>query len=342
VNAMTSSEPQAYLNGQWLPASQASIGLADAGFVLGATVSEQLRTFGGKLFRLEAHLDRLERSLAITGVTPGITRQEFQQIAMQLAETLGLKAHDVHPQVADTDSVGYTDVTGGSRVTFATGLAAYHAGLDIRQQMQARAAILWECKSDQVTWEDGLFRHGDKTFTFRELAGKLNQTGGPVVGRASVDPEGPTNGFGTHIVDVEVDPDTGKVTILRYTAVQDAGKAIHPSYVEGQMQGGSVQGIGWALNEEYFYDDQGKMRNASYLDYRMPTALDLPMIDTIIVEVPNPAHPFGVRGVGETPIVAPPAAVAAAIHNAIGARLFELPMAPHRVWAAIRDKATAG
>jgi len=263
-------------------------------------------------------------------------------IAMQLAETLGLKAHDVHPQVADTDSVGYTDVTGGSRVTFATGLAAYHAGLDIRQQMQARAAILWECKSDQVTWEDGLFRHGDKTFTFRELAGKLNQTGGPVVGRASVDPEGPTNGFGTHIVDVEVDPDTGKVTILRYTAVQDAGKAIHPSYVEGQMQGGSVQGIGWALNEEYFYDDQGKMRNASYLDYRMPTALDLPMIDTIIVEVPNPAHPFGVRGVGETPIVAPPAAVAAAIHNAIGARLFELPMAPHRVWAAIRDKATAG
>jgi xanthine dehydrogenase molybdenum-binding subunit len=259
-------------------------------------------------------------------------------IAMQLAETLGIRAEDVHPQVADTDSVGYTDVTGGSRVTFATGLAAYHAGLDIREQMQARAAILWDCKPDAVKWDDGVFRSGDKSITFKELAGKLNQTGGPIVGRAAVDPEGPTNGFATHIVDVEVDPDTGKTTILRYTAIQDAGKAIHPSYVEGQMQGGSVQGIGWALNEEYFYDDAGKMKNASYLDYRMPTALDLPMIETIIVEVPNPAHPYGVRGVGEAPIVPPPAAIAAAIHNAIGVRLQELPMAPHRVWAALRDK----
>ena len=136
--------------------------------------------------------------------------------------------------------------------------------------------------------DDGTFRGPDgNAISFKELAGKLNQTGGPVVGRATVDPEGPENGFGTHIVDVEVDPDTGKVTILRYTAIQDAGKAIHPSYVEGQMQGGSVQGIGWALNEEYFYDDQGRMHNASYLDYRMPTAFDLPMIDTIIVEVPT-------------------------------------------------------
>jgi xanthine dehydrogenase molybdenum-binding subunit len=258
-------------------------------------------------------------------------------IAMQLAETLGIAAEDVHPQVADTDSVGYTDVTGGSRTTFATGLAAYHAGLDIREQMAGRAAVLWECKSEQVKFADGQFRSGDKSISFKELAGKLHQTGGAVVGRAAVDPEGPSNGFGTHIVDVEVDPDTGKVTILRYTAVQDAGQAIHPSYVEGQMQGGSVQGIGWALNEEYFYDDQGRMRNASYLDYRMPTAFDLPMIDTIIVEVANPAHPFGVRGVGETPIVAPPAAVANAIYHAIGVRMPELPMSPPKVWAAMRD-----
>ena len=251
---------------------------------------------------------------------------------MQLAETLGITAEDVHPQVGDTDSVGYTDVTGGSRVTFATGLAAYHVGLDIREQMAARAAILWECKPEDVKWDAGVFRAGDKSISFKELAGKLNQTGEPVVGRATVDPQGSTNGFGTHIVDVEVDPDTGKVTILRYTAIQDAGKAIHPSYVEGQMQGGSVQGIGWALNEEYFFDDTGRMRNASYLDYRMPTAFDLPMIDTIIVEVPNPSHPYGVRGVGETPIVAPPAAIANAIYHAIGVRLRELPMSPPRIW----------
>ena len=105
------------------------------------------------------------------------------------------------------------------------------------------------------------------------------------------------------------------MTILRYTCAQDAGKAIHPSYVEGQMQGGAVQGIGWALNEEYFYDAKGVMRNASFLDYRMPTCLDLPMIDTVIVEVPDPGHPFGVRGVGEVPIVPPPAAIANAIYQ---------------------------
>jgi xanthine dehydrogenase molybdenum-binding subunit len=256
-------------------------------------------------------------------------------VAMQLAETLGITAEAVQPRVGDTDSVGYTDVTGGSRVTFATGLAAYEVGLDILRQMRERAAMLWECDASLVECEEGVFTHNDKRLTFAELAGKLGHTGGPVVGRATVSPEGPTNGFGTHLVDVEVDPDTAKVTILRYTAIQDAGKAIHPSYVEGQMQGGAVQGIGWALNEEYVFDDQGRMQNASYLDYRMPTTLDVPNIETIIVEVPNPAHPYGVRGVGETPIVAPPAAVANAIFAATGVRMTELPMSPPRLWAAM-------
>ncbi len=256
-------------------------------------------------------------------------------VAMQLAETLGIAAEDVRPQVGDTDSVGYTDVTGGSRVTFATGLAAYQVGLDIRRQMAERAATLWECKADEVTFDAGTFRRNGQSIGFKQLAAKANELGGPVVGRASVDPAGPTNGFGLSIVDVEVDADTGKTTILRYTVFQDAGKAIHPSYVEGQMQGGTVQGIGWALNEEYFFDGEGRMRNASYLDYRMPTALDLPMIDAVIIEVPNPAHPYGVRGVGETPIVAPPAAVANAIYHATGVRFCELPMSPPKVWAAL-------
>ncbi|MGE0605729.1 MAG: xanthine dehydrogenase family protein molybdopterin-binding subunit [Pirellulales bacterium] len=259
-------------------------------------------------------------------------------IAMQLAETLGIAAEEVKPQVGDTDTAGYTDVTGGSRVTFATGLAAYHCGLDVQKQMCERAAQIWECKPEQVTVEHGVYRNNGKQLSFKELAAKLHETGGTVIGRASVDPQGFTNGFGVHIADVEVDPETGKTTILRYTAIQDAGKAIHPSYVEGQMQGGSAQGIGWALNEEYFFDDAGKMKNASYLDYRMPTALDLPMLETIIVEVPNPDHPYGVRGVGETPIVAPPAAVANAIHAATGLRLRDLPMAPHKVCAELMKK----
>ncbi len=168
-------------------------------------------------------------------------------VAMQLAETLGITAEAVKPRVADTDGVGYTDVTGGSRTTFATGLAAYEVGRDIVRQMSERAALLWECKAADVSCSDGVYKCNGKSITFTDLAAKLSQTGGPVVGRAAVDPEGPSNGFGVHIVDVEVDPDTAKVTILRYTAVQDAGKAIHPGYVEGQMQGGAVQGIGWAL-----------------------------------------------------------------------------------------------
>jgi CO/xanthine dehydrogenase Mo-binding subunit len=140
------------------------------------------------------------------------------------------------------------------------------------------------------------------------------------------------------MVDVEVDPETGKVDILRFTTFMDAGTAVHPSYVEGQMQGGTVQGIGWALNEEYFYTDDGTMANSSFLDYRMPTTLDLPMIDTVITEVPNPRHPFGLRGVGEAPIIPPIAALANAIYDAVGVRLTKLPMSPGSILEALEAK----
>ncbi|MDE2888488.1 MAG: xanthine dehydrogenase family protein molybdopterin-binding subunit [Gemmatimonadota bacterium] len=259
-------------------------------------------------------------------------------VAMQLAEPLGIPAEDVNPVVADTDGVGETDVTGGSRVTFATGWAAYNAAQDIIAQMVERAAKYWEISPDDVAFEDGTFKSRSdpsKSLTFKELSGKLNETGGPVVGRATVDPQGVGGAFSLMIADVETDPDTGKVDILRVTMVQDAGKAIHPAYVEGQMQGGAAQGIGWGLNEEYWYNDEGELTNASLLDYRMPTCLDLPMIETIIVEVPNPGHPYGVRGVGEAPIVPPPAALANAIYRAAGIRMNVLPMSPGNVLKAL-------
>ena len=259
-------------------------------------------------------------------------------IAMQAAEVLGISAESVTPTVVDTDSVGYTDVTGGSRTAFATGYAAYEAAQDVKRQMIERAAKLWEADLADVEFSDGLFRciNGkEEEIDFKGLAGHLDETGGPVVGRASSDPSEPGPSIGTHVVDVEVDPDTGKVQVLRYTATQDAGKAIHPSYVEGQIQGGAVQGIGWALNEEYIYNANGEMTNASFLDYRLPTSLDLPMIDAVIVEVPNPGHPYGVRGVGETPIIAPPAAIANAIYHAVGIRMKELPMSPGRILKAL-------
>ncbi len=261
-------------------------------------------------------------------------------IAMQLAEVLGIGAEEVKPQVVDTDSVGETDVTGGSRTTFATGWAAYQCALDIKAQMIERAAKLWEIAVDDVVFEDGYFSSSDasKTISFKELAGRLDETGGPLMGRATVNPPGVGGAFAVMIADVEVDTDTGKVEILRVSMIQDAGKAIHPSYVEGQMQGGTAQGIGWALNEEYAYNADGLLTNASLLDYRMPTCLDLPMIETHIVEVPNPGHPYGVRGVGEVPIVPPVAAVANAIYDAIGVRLTILPMSPGEILKALWTK----
>ena len=175
-------------------------------------------------------------------------------------------------------------------------------------------------------------------FSLAELASKAALTGGPIAVQTSVNAQGPGPAFATHICDVEVDEETGRVDITRYTAVQDAGRAIHPDYVEGQMQGGVAQGIGWALNEEYIYDEDGHLENPGFLDYRIPVASDLPMIDTIVVEVPNDAHPHGVRGAGEVPIVPPMAAVANAIHDATGLRLGELPMSPPKVLAALAAK----
>ncbi len=259
-------------------------------------------------------------------------------IAQQTAEALGIDYEDVRPAVVDTDSIAFTFVTGGSRTTFATGLAAINAAEEVKQQMVERAARIWEASAEDVEYVDGVISHKSDSklrFTFRELAGRLLSTGGAITGKCNIDPSGEGNAFSVHLVDVEVDPETGKTNILRYTAIQDVGKAVHPSFVEGQMQGGVAQGIGWALNEEYFFNDRGQMMNPSFLDYRMPTTLDLPRIDTVIVEVANAGHPYGVRGVGENAIVAPPAAVANAVSHATGVRMNSLPLSPGKILEAL-------
>ena len=257
--------------------------------------------------------------------------------AMQAAEILGITAEDVRPSVADTDSIGYTGVTGGSRTTFATGWAAIEAARDLLGQMCARAAKIWNVDPSSVAFRERQFvtsADSSKSFNFGELGRELFSTGGTLTGRSNVSPRGVGAAFCVQIVDLEVDPETGKSQVLRHTVVQDAGKAIHPSYVEGQMQGGAVQGLGWALWEGYEFSEAGAMLNPSLLDYKLPTALDVPMIDTVIVEVANPGHPFGVRGVGEVPIVPPPAAAANAVSRAIGVRMAHLPITPYRVLEA--------
>ena len=262
-------------------------------------------------------------------------------MAMMAAEVLGIEVERVRPVVADTSSVGYCFLTGGSRVTFATGMAVVDASKMAVDEMRKRAAKIWDVDPEGVIWEDGHAKPASSnvgdfdSLSLADIAAMSGKTGGPIDTTASINATGAGAGFATHVVDVEVDEETGYVTILRYTATQDVGTAIHPSYVEGQMQGGVVQGIGWALNEEYVYDDQGRLDNPSFLDYRVPVASDLPMIDTVVVEVPNPRHPYGVRGVGEVPIVPPMAAVANAIAAATGKRLRDLPMSPPKIVEAL-------
>jgi CO/xanthine dehydrogenase Mo-binding subunit len=262
-------------------------------------------------------------------------------MALMAAETLGVPYASVRSTVADTASIGYNHVTGGSRVTYATGLAVVEACNKIIEQLRLRASIMWDVDVKGVVWEDGFAKPADKSvgefepLSLKAIAAKRAVTGGPIVTEAAVNAGGQAPGFSTQFCDVEVDPETGAVKILRFVAAQDVGRAIHPKYCEGQIHGGVVQGIGWALNEEYIYDKLGRLSNAGFLDYRIPVASDLPMIEAILVEVPNPNHPYGVKGVGEANIVPPMAAIANAIQRATGKRLTELPMSPPKVLAAI-------
>ncbi|HEX3575571.1 MAG TPA: xanthine dehydrogenase family protein molybdopterin-binding subunit [Rhodopila sp.] len=261
-------------------------------------------------------------------------------IGMMVAEVLGVPPTTVRTIVADTASIGFTHLTGGSRVTFATGMAATQAAEKVVEDLKKRAAQTWDIPVEAVEWKDGMaYPAGSNAGAFEPLdlatlALKAARTGGPLVAEVSVNAQGAGPGFGAHICDVSVDAETGAVTIERYTAIQDVGKAIHPSYVEGQIQGGAAQGIGWALNEEYIYNAKGQMENAGFLDYRVPVASDVPMIEAVLVEVPNPRHPFGARGVGEVPIIPPMAAIANAIRGATGLRMVDLPMSPPKVRAA--------
>jgi CO/xanthine dehydrogenase Mo-binding subunit len=259
------------------------------------------------------------------------------------AEELGIDVGLINPIIADTSVLGFNFLSAGSRTTFACGLATIEAARNAIENMRKRVAQLWDIPLDAVVWEDGAARPASSNagvfepMTLPEIAKIAPKTGGPIAGHAEINAQGAGPGFGTHMVDVEVDKETGHVKVLRYTVIQDAGKAIHPSFVEGQYQGGAVQCIGWALNEEYVYGEDGRLQNSGFLDYRIPLASDLPMIDTKIVEVPNPNHPYGVRGVGETPIIPGLAAMSNAISNALGLRMTELPMSPPKVLKAIKE-----
>ncbi|MET3520890.1 xanthine dehydrogenase family protein molybdopterin-binding subunit [Mesorhizobium abyssinicae] len=277
-------------------------------------------------------------SLAVGTVDVGGSRASLSLVA---AEELGIDYSQVKAIVADTSSLGYNDMTDGSRGTFSSSMATISAARNAIKILRERAAQMWDISVDDVAWEQGhAVAKGDKhgnlgKLSLKEIAARSGTTGGPIAGHSELVADGAGVSFATHICDIEVDPETGFTKVIRYTVVQDAGKAVHPTYVEGQYQGGAAQGIGWALNEEYIYGKDGRLQNAGFLDYRIPVCSDLPMIDTQILEIPNPNHPYGVRGVGETSIVPPLAAIANAVSNAAGVRMTHIPMSPPRILAAI-------
>ena len=262
-------------------------------------------------------------------------------IANVTAELLGIDHSRVSVLIGDTSSIGFSNLTGGSRVTFASAMVVTQSAEKVIVQLRERAAKIWKIDPEAVAWSNGEARPAGPNagqfppLTLKDLAARASELGGPIGAGVQLNTVGADPGFATHVVDVEVDTELGIVRILRYTAAQDVGRALHPDYVEGQIQGGVVQGIGWALSEEYLYDKQGRLDNASFLDYRMPVCSDVPMIEPVILELPNPKHPQGVRGAGEAPLVPPLAAINNAIYNALGKRFYSLPMSPPKVLEVI-------
>ena len=258
------------------------------------------------------------------------TRTAMAQVA---AEEFGLTIDDVHVAMGDTKSVGYSDAAAGSRVGRTMAAAVSQACQDALGQLRERAASKLQCSVDALTYGSSIFRasgQGGGSINLFDLM-QSTLTEGAILGRG-VSTKLPLGvEAGAHVCDVEVDPETGQVTILRYTAFQDVGRALNPVAVEGQIEGSVSQGLGWALTEGFDYAADGRLRNSSLLDYRMPTALDLPQIDCVLIETPVPNVPYGVRGVAEMPIVPVAAAVGNAIRRAIGVRMTQMPMTPERI-----------
>jgi len=265
-------------------------------------------------------------------------RTAFAQI---VAEEFGIPVQDVTVVSGDTETAPFASVSVGSMTTRSTGTAVYRACQDVKEQLCRRAALRMKVEKGEVEFFRGrvqLKDSPDKGLPFAELTREnfALPGAGPITASGCSEPLGrPTPVFVVQAADVEVDKETGKVTVLSCAAAQDTGLAINPGIVGGQMQGAVAQGIGWALTEGYVFED-GVMKNPTFLDYRMPIAPDVPFIETILVEKPSEATPYGIRGVGEAPMVPTLATIANAIHSAVGVRLTELPMTPEAVLAKIK------
>jgi CO/xanthine dehydrogenase Mo-binding subunit len=272
----------------------------------------------------------------------------FTSLAQIAAEALGVSVGQIVVSKASPDYISYAPISGGSQTIYATGPAVREAALDLRAKILQSAAAALESAEPELSIDDeGVHVTADpgRACSFRRLY-ELGTGGsakyGPLVGQGSAPLRRPTRAFAASVAEVAVDPDTGRVSLTRLTTALDVGKAINPLAIEGQIQGAAAQSAGMALWEELVYDERGQVRNPSLSDYHMPTAADMPQIETIMVEVPGADGPHGAKGVGEPPMVPPAAAVANAVAAALGTRLYELPITPERVWRALKGKAVLG
>jgi CO/xanthine dehydrogenase Mo-binding subunit len=260
------------------------------------------------------------------------------------AEILGLPAEKVTVVLGDTDAAPYAGGSGGSKTLYTVGAAVVKAAEDAREQVKRIAATELEANAEDIELKDGKAsvkgvpsRSVDLLTIARKSMG-FGQRYTPVLGNGSSAITKQAPGFAAHLARVKVDQETGEVEVLEYVAIQDVGFAINPEEVRGQIHGGVVQGLGWALYEQMVYDENGTLVSGSLMDYAIQTAAVVPPIDVQMVEVPAPDGPFGAKGVGEPPIIPGGAAIANAIFDATGARLTQIPATPERVLKAIQSK----
>jgi xanthine dehydrogenase molybdenum-binding subunit len=313
---------------------------------------------GARIYRSDGcgatvKVDDFGRVTLLTGSTE-IGQGSETTLAQIVAEALGVRVEDVSVINSDTSIKPWDVGTHASRTTFIAGKAAWLAAQKVKSQILDRAAEMLGASADVLEMRDRMIRvkNDPKSIAYDKVIRAMHYREGGVVVTADGWYDPPTQlvdkktwkgnisaayGFGAQAAEVEVDMETGKIRVLKIVAAHDVGKAINPMAVEGQIEGGVTMGMGYALTEELQVQD-GRILNPTLLDYRVPTALDMPKIESVIVETDDPEGPFGAKGVGEQPTNPTAAAIANAVYDAIGVRITELPMTGERVLKALKEK----
>ena len=265
-------------------------------------------------------------------------------MALIAAEVIGVRPTDVRVVAGDTAQGPFAGPAGGSMVTYTVGASVAEAAAGVAAQIREVAAELLEASPDDLEIKDGevsVRGSPESSIPIARVARATEVFGSelpPILAHGRVAQRALAPGFTVQLAEIRVDEDTGQIGVERLVVIQDVGKAISPALVRGQIHGGAVQGIGWALQEELAYDEDGQLLTGSFMGYAVPDAPQVPEIESILVENPAPTGPMGARGVGEPPIVAGPAAIANAVRDAVGVRMTDLPMTPARVWAGLRGR----